>query len=62
MMKWDWIFFDVDEMLFMFDFFIGLQWMFFDYSVIFIVEDFQDYQVVNKLLWVDYQNGVIILL
>lgn len=53
-MKWDWIFFDVDEMLFIFDLFIGLQWMFFDYSVIFIAEDFQDYQVVNKLLWVDY--------
>lgn len=53
-MKWDWIFFDVDEMLFIFDLFIGLQWMFFDYSVIFIVEDFQDYQVVNKFLWMDY--------
>ncbi len=27
---------------------------FFDYSVTFTAEDFQDYQAVNKPLWVDY--------
>ncbi|HCR6993956.1 TPA: pyrimidine 5'-nucleotidase [Shigella flexneri] len=58
-MKWDWIFFDADETLFTFDSFTGLQRMFLDYSVTFTVEDFQDYQAVNKPLWVDYQNGAI---
>jgi predicted RNA methylase len=33
--------------------------MFLDYSVTFTAEDFQDYQAVNKPLWVDYQNGAI---
>lgn len=58
-MKWDWIFFDADETLFTFDSFTGLQRMFLDYSVTFTAEDFQDYQAVNKPLWVDYQNGTI---
>ncbi|MDI5422728.1 pyrimidine 5'-nucleotidase, partial [Salmonella enterica subsp. enterica serovar Kentucky] len=53
-MKWDWIFFDADETLFTFDSFTGLQRMFLDYSVTFTAEDFQDYQAVNKPLWVDY--------
>nr|WP_318383097.1 pyrimidine 5'-nucleotidase [uncultured Enterobacter sp.] len=58
-MNWDWIFFDADETLFTFDSFGGLQRMFLDYSVTFTAEDFQDYQSVNKPLWVDYQNGSI---
>ena len=58
-MKWDWIFFDADETLFTFDSFSGLQRMFLDYSVTFTAEDFQDYQAINKPLWVDYQNGAI---
>lgn len=58
-MRWDWIFFDADETLFTFDSFTGLQRMFLDYSVTFTAEDFQDYQAVNKPLWVDYQNGAI---
>ncbi|HBC5670852.1 TPA: pyrimidine 5'-nucleotidase [Citrobacter koseri] len=58
-MKWDWVFFDADETLFTFDSFTGLQRMFLDYSVTFTAEDFQDYQAVNKPLWVDYQNGAI---
>ena len=57
MKKWDWIFFDADETLFTFDSFTGLQRMFLDYSITFTAEDFQDYQAVNKPLWVDYQNG-----
>ena len=59
MKMWDWIFFDADETLFTFDSFSGLQRMFLDYSVTFTAEDFQDYQSVNKPLWVDYQNGSI---
>jgi 5'-nucleotidase len=58
-MNWDWILFDADETLFTFDAFGGLQRMFLDYSVTFTAEDFQDYQSVNKPLWVDYQNGAI---
>ena len=58
-MNWDWIFFDADETLFTFDSFGGLQRMFLDYSVTFTDEDFQDYQAINKPLWVDYQNGAI---
>lgn len=58
-MNWDWIFFDADETLFTFDSFGGLQRMFLDYSITFTAEDFQDYQAVNKPLWVDYQNGAI---
>jgi len=58
-MNWDWILFDADETLFTFDSFGGLQRMFLDYSVTFTAQDFQDYQAVNKPLWVDYQNGAI---
>lgn len=58
-MNWDWILFDADETLFTFDAFGGLQRMFLDYSVAFSAEDFQDYQTINKPLWVDYQNGTI---
>lgn len=58
-MNWDWILFDADETLFSFDAFGGLQRMFLDYSVTFTAQDYQDYQAVNKPLWVDYQNGVI---
>lgn len=59
MNNWDWIFFDADETLFTFDSFSGLQRMFLDYSVTFTADDFQDYEAVNKPLWVDYQNGAI---
>lgn len=58
-MNWDWILFDADETLFTFDAFGGLQRMFLDYSVTFTADDFQDYQAINKPLWVDYQNGAI---
>lgn len=58
-MNWDWILFDADETLFTFDAFGGLQRMFLDFSVTFTAEDFQDYQAVNKPLWIDYQNGAI---
>lgn len=58
-MNWDWILFDADETLFTFDSLGGLQRMFLHYDVTFTADDFQEYQAVNKPLWVDYQNGVI---
>ncbi|GIU19476.1 dUMP phosphatase [Shewanella sp. c952] len=56
-MKYDWILFDADETLFHFDAFKGLQLMFSRFNVDFSAEDFQQYQLVNKPLWVDYQDG-----
>ncbi len=56
-MKYDWILFDADETLFHFDAFKGLQLMFSRFNVDFTAEDFQHYQLVNKPLWVDYQDG-----
>ena len=56
-MKYDWILFDADETLFHFDAFRGLQLMFSRFNVDFSAEDFQQYQLVNKPLWVDYQDG-----
>jgi len=57
--NWDWILFDADDTLFHFDAFAGLQRMFSDYDVQFTAADYDDYQAINKPLWVDYQNGVI---
>lgn len=56
---WDWILFDADDTLFHFDAFAGLQRMFREYDVQFTAADYDDYQAINKPLWVDYQNGVI---
>ncbi|MBP2169637.1 5'-nucleotidase [Erwinia toletana] len=56
---WDWILFDADDTLFHFDAFAGLQRLFQDYDVQFSTADYDDYQAINKPLWVDYQNGVI---
>lgn len=58
-MKYDWILFDADETLFNFDAFKGMQLMFERKGVNFTQQDFQQYQQVNKPLWVDYQNGII---
>lgn len=56
-MKYNWVLFDADETLFHFDAFKGLQLMFSRFNVEFTTEDFQQYQTVNKPLWVDYQDG-----
>lgn len=56
---WDWILFDADDTLFHFDAFAGLQRLFQQYDVQFTSDDYDDYQAINKPLWVDYQNGVI---
>jgi 5'-nucleotidase len=57
--NWDWILFDADDTLFHFDAFAGLQRLFKDYDVEFSNDDYDEYQAVNKPLWVDYQNGAI---
>ncbi|MTD27485.1 pyrimidine 5'-nucleotidase [Erwinia sorbitola] len=56
---WDWILFDADDTLFHFDAFAGLQRLFQHYDVQFSRADYDDYQAINKPLWVDYQNGAI---
>jgi YjjG family noncanonical pyrimidine nucleotidase len=58
-MKYQWILFDADETLFHFDNFSGLKNMFTRYAVDFRQSDFDEYQSVNKPLWVEYQNGQI---
>ncbi|WP_299792484.1 pyrimidine 5'-nucleotidase [uncultured Shewanella sp.] len=58
-MKYDWILFDADETLFHFDAFAGLKLMFSRFGVNFSLDDFNEYQLINQPLWVDYQNGII---
>lgn len=57
--NWDCILFDADDTLFHFDAFSGLQRLFAGYDVQFTDRDYEDYQAINKPLWVDYQNGTI---
>lgn len=58
-MKYQWILFDADETLFSFDNFSGLRHMFSQYGIPFEEKDFEEYQSLNKPLWVEYQNGSI---
>ncbi|CFQ45453.1 pyrimidine 5'-nucleotidase [Yersinia aleksiciae] len=58
-MKYQWILFDADETLFHFDAYQGLKLMFSRFNVDFSTQDFDHYQLVNKPLWVDYQDGKI---
>jgi YjjG family noncanonical pyrimidine nucleotidase len=58
-MKYQWILFDADETLFHFDAFAGLQRMFEGYGINFSKEQFIEYQLVNKPLWVQYQDNEI---
>ncbi len=59
MKAYEWILFDADDTLFHFDAFGGLRLMFSRYDVDFAEQDYHTYQSVNKLLWIDYQNGHI---
>lgn len=59
MKKYEWILFDADETLFQFDAFHGLTVMFSKFNVQFNKQDFQEYQTINKALWIKYQNGTI---
>jgi YjjG family noncanonical pyrimidine nucleotidase len=52
-----WVLFDADETLFHFDAFRGLKQMFNTYGIDFTENDFEEYQNINKPLWVHYQNG-----
>jgi 5'-nucleotidase len=56
---YEWILFDADDTLFHFDAFSGLQLMFSHFDITFTKQDYHEYQVINKSLWVDYQNGEI---
>ncbi|SMY35097.1 pyrimidine 5'-nucleotidase [Photobacterium andalusiense] len=58
-MKYKWILFDADETLFHFDALRGLQLMFSRHNITFTDADFEQYEAINKPLWVDYQNGII---
>ncbi|CED56957.1 5'-nucleotidase [Aliivibrio wodanis] len=58
-MKYQWILFDADETIFHFDAFVGLQRMFLGYGINFSKEQFIEYQLVNKPLWVQYQDNEI---
>lgn len=58
-MKYSWVLFDADETLFSFDAYQGLQTMFSRLSIEFSREDFEEYQLVNKPLWVKYQDGEV---
>jgi 5'-nucleotidase len=57
--NYEWILFDADETLFQFDAFSGLRLMFSKFDVDFSEQDYQEYQAINKPLWVDYQNHQI---
>ncbi|MDF2867227.1 MAG: HAD-superfamily hydrolase, subfamily variant 1, partial [Gammaproteobacteria bacterium] len=43
-----------------FDAFNGLQLMFSQFGITFTQQDYQEYQLINQALWVDYQQGIII--
>lgn len=59
MKNYQWILFDADDTLFHFDAFSGLKVMFAQFDIQFGKQDYDEYQAINKLLWVDYQNGHI---
>ena len=59
MKPYEWILFDADETLFEFDALRGLKLMFSRFGIDFSDADFSEYQLVNKPLWVQYQNGEI---
>lgn len=54
-----WVLFDADDTLFHFDAFTGLQHLFARFNVVFTEKNYAEYELINKPLWVDYQNGTI---
>lgn len=58
-MKYQWILFDADETLFSFHSYLGLSKMLKRYGIDFSLQDYDDFQAVNKPLWVAYQNKEI---
>jgi 5'-nucleotidase len=59
MKTYEWILFDADDTLFHFDAFSGLTRMFSQFGVTFTGQHYQEYQAINKSLWVEYQQGLI---
>lgn len=59
MKNYEWILFDADDTLFHFDSFRGLQQTFSSFNMVFDVTHYQEYQKINKSLWIEYQNGNI---
>ena len=59
MKTYEWILFDADDTLFHFDAFSGLKRMFSGFGIEFTEQYYQEYQAVNKSLWVEYQQGLI---
>ncbi len=57
--RYDWILFDADDTLFSFDSFVGLKSMFESYKYEFSKDNFNEYQLLNKALWVELQKGNI---
>lgn len=58
-MKYQWVLFDADETLFSFNSYLGLKAMLARYQIDFSEQDYQDFQTINKPLWVAYQNNEI---
>ncbi|WP_301098437.1 pyrimidine 5'-nucleotidase [Otariodibacter sp.] len=58
-MKYQWILFDADETLFSFNSFLGLKSMLLKYGINFTLEDYDEFQSINKPLWIAYQNNEI---
>lgn len=58
-MKYQWILFDADETLFSFNSYLGLKSMLARENIAFGLDDYAQFQAVNKPLWVQYQNKAI---
>ncbi|MDD0823201.1 pyrimidine 5'-nucleotidase [Mannheimia sp. AT1] len=58
-MKYQWVLFDADETLFSFNSYLGLKAMLARYQIDFTEQDYQEFQAINKPLWVAYQNNEI---
>lgn len=56
---YQWVLFDADGTLFHFNAFSGLKRTFASLGIQFTKKDYQTYKVINKLLWIDYQNAMI---
>lgn len=59
MNTYEWILFDIDETLLHFDDLSGLTLMFSKLGIEFTKEHYHEYQIMNKSLWTEYQNGNI---
>jgi 5'-nucleotidase len=56
---YQWILFDADDTLFHFDALRGLHLTLSSLGKEFIPQHYQDYEVLSRSLWIDYQNGTI---